>query len=322
MIIIYLHLKSKKVVDEYNLKHKIYNHNLSHLTTSSSKTLIALALDNGQVRFIDISSGSFTHTLKAHHQSNCVCVQWSPTDENILCSAGSDGRIGLWDIRSSKSCLMYLDYERNINSMEKYSKTYSITTKCVAHTGPIISLAFTKDGRNIISLGKDNSLRLWDSSNGINTLVNYGRIPLNSVAAESSIQMSCTDNCDPSYVYVPAGNNLLMFNIMNGDHKQTYKGHFESINCCFYNPQLNEFYTGSKDRNILIWSKEKSKNLDDDSDLKKINSGNTNIGQPKNLHSLLANTGRSINVSSVSANESNRESNERPMDNWSDDDDS
>lgn len=55
---------------------------------NNSKTLIALALDNGQVRFIDLNSGSYTHTLKAHAHGYCVCVQWSPYDTNILASAG------------------------------------------------------------------------------------------------------------------------------------------------------------------------------------------------------------------------------------------
>ena len=62
------------------------------MMSSNANTLIALALDNGQVRFIDLNSGSFTHTLKAHHQSYCVCVQWSPYDLNKLVSAGSDGK--------------------------------------------------------------------------------------------------------------------------------------------------------------------------------------------------------------------------------------
>ena len=50
-----------KVVDEYTLKHKIYNHHISMIMSTCSSTIIALALDNGQVRFIDLNSGSFTH---------------------------------------------------------------------------------------------------------------------------------------------------------------------------------------------------------------------------------------------------------------------
>lgn len=75
------------MVDEYSLRHKIYSHHIS-TAQSSSRTLVALALDNGQVRFVDLNSGACTHTFKAHTHGYCVCVQWSPSDSNILASAG------------------------------------------------------------------------------------------------------------------------------------------------------------------------------------------------------------------------------------------
>lgn len=79
---------------------------------------------------------------------------------------------------------------------------------------------------------------------------------MNSAVAEACLQIACTDKCMPNYVFVPSCNNLNMYNIYQGDLKQTYKGHFESLNCCIYNKHLNEIYTGSKDRNLLIWSPE------------------------------------------------------------------
>ena len=77
-----------KVVDEYDLTVKIYSHHMSLAMATDAKNLVALALKNGQIRFIDLNSGSFTHTIKAHPNSYCVCVQWSPYDSNILSSAG------------------------------------------------------------------------------------------------------------------------------------------------------------------------------------------------------------------------------------------
>ena len=44
-----------KVVDEYNLRHKIFNHHISLLMSTNSKTSIALALDNGHIRLVDIN---------------------------------------------------------------------------------------------------------------------------------------------------------------------------------------------------------------------------------------------------------------------------
>lgn len=56
--------------------------------SSNSRSLIALALDNGQIRFVDLISGSCTHTLKAHTHGYCVAVRWSPYNSNFLVSAG------------------------------------------------------------------------------------------------------------------------------------------------------------------------------------------------------------------------------------------
>lgn len=84
-----------------------------------------------------------------------------------------------------------------------------------------------------------------------------------------------------------------MYNIFDGTLKQTYKGHFESINCCSYNPILNEIYTGSKDRNILLWSVEKQETL-----------------SIKPMNSFTSNNNPFLNTN-----------NKRPRDNWSDEED-
>jgi DNA excision repair protein ERCC-8 len=164
----------------------------------------------------------------------------------------------IWDIRSSRSSLYYLDYERTKLKQKNKSNACSFATnsKAVAHTGSIIGLSYTSDGHHLMTLGKDNAFRLWDSHSGLNTQVNYGRVSLGSANAETCLQLSCTEYCNPNYVFVPCGNNLLMYNILEGELRQTFKGHFDSINCCFYNSAQAEIYTGSKDRNILIWSSE------------------------------------------------------------------
>ncbi len=149
-------------------------------------SVIAVGLDNGQVRLIDINSGSYTHTLKAHVNGYCNSVQWSPIDKNILVSGGSDGRIAVWDIRSSKSCLLNFDFEKTLNnSSKKPNKSTFSGTKAIAHHGSILGLTHTQDGQHLISFGKDNQLRLWNTTLGINTLTNYGKVPSSLASAES-----------------------------------------------------------------------------------------------------------------------------------------
>lgn len=142
-------------------------------------------------------------------------------------------------------------------------------------------------------------MRLWNANNGLNTLVNYGKISLNSAVAETCVQMACTEMCSSNNVLVPSGSNLMMFDIMSGDLKNTLKAHFDSINCSIYNSALKEIYTGSKDKNILIWRSENDK--------EKIY---PNISSKNNqsLFSLLSNLGRT----ETSSSQVNRDS-------WSDD---
>lgn len=207
-----------------------------------------------------------------------------------------DGRIGLWDMRSSKSCLMYLDSER---SNSKTNISSSLSRSATAHSGAIVSLTYTPDYNHILSLGKDNKLRLWDASNGRNTLVNYGRVPLSTGqnhTTETCIQMSCSDES----AFVPSGAHLLMFGIYDGVSRKTLKGHFEPVTCCVYNSVLNEVYTGSRDRNILIWDTQKDLKLGEDE--KKAETSSAGV------YSVLSSTGRSTAAATATS-----------QDNWSDD---
>jgi DNA excision repair protein ERCC-8 len=281
------------------LKQKIYSHNISSVGNCSN--LVSLGLDNGQIRFIDLNSGSFTHTIKAHPSNQCLCVEWSPNRENVVASAGSDGRIALWDIRTAKSCMMYLNFEKTTINKTPPSTSY----KSLAHSDSVIGLKFTQDGQNLISLGKDNKIRLWDAYSGLNKLVNFGKVLVDDAVSQSRVQISCTETCFPNYLFVPSGNNLLKFNILSGELKQIYKGHFELINSVCYNSALNEAYTGSRDHNILIWSCDNKK-----AHLEKSNEPSSKRFKANNsfpsAHSILSGARR------------NKESTNQ--DNWSDDD--
>lgn len=174
---------------------------------------------------------------------------------------------------------MYLDSER---TSEKSSSSSSTWRSPTAHSGSIVSLAYTPDSNHIISLGKDNQLRLWDAVSGRNTLVNYGRIALSSAlnpTTETSIQLACSTDSD--LVFVPSASNLLMLGMFDGESKRVLKGHFEPLTCCVYNSASNEVYTGSRDRNILIW--DTVKNEDNE---KRKNFGTSSV------HAVLSSTGR------------------------------
>lgn len=154
---------------------------------------------------------------------------------------------------------MHLDADKSVSLRSKQRKATfsgeSKTSKYTAHAGSVIGLAFTRDGRNLISYGTDDRVRLWDAESGLNTLVNYGRVDADT--SDVCVQMACTDaSCLRDFLFVPSENVLLMYDIYSGEEIRKLRGHFETINCCQFNAATNEVYTGSKDRNLLIWSPE------------------------------------------------------------------
>ena len=77
-----------EVIDQYKCANTILSHHMSPLVSSSDKCLIAAGLDNGNICFADINTGSFIHTIKAHGGASTISVQWSNSTENIIASGG------------------------------------------------------------------------------------------------------------------------------------------------------------------------------------------------------------------------------------------
>jgi DNA excision repair protein ERCC-8 len=98
-------------------------------------------------------------------------------------------------------------------------------------------------------------MRLWNVFKGLNTNVNFGKISVGNIIDKVSLQLSTTEFGDyQDYVFLPSNRNASIFHAFSGTLEKSMKGHFDTINCCLYNPILNEMYSGSKDKNLLIWS--------------------------------------------------------------------
>ncbi|KAG8390963.1 hypothetical protein BUALT_Bualt01G0138100 [Buddleja alternifolia] len=95
----------------------------------------------------------------------------------------------------------------------------------------------------------DSRLRLWDIESGCNTLVNFETTRLQS---SKGIQMAVSQ--DSSLAFVPCMSAVKAFDVWSGQTKWTLRGHYENVNCCWYNTLDQELYTGGNDRQILVWS--------------------------------------------------------------------
>jgi DNA excision repair protein ERCC-8 len=113
----------------------------------------------------------------------------SPTSEFMIATGSVDQTIRFWDIRRGAGPLLILDQHNNdtssLLSIPPSSSSSSSPMGSVvrdghrstglvsSHNGAITHMAFTPDGRTLLSSGTDRRLRSWDTLSGRNTLVNF-----------------------------------------------------------------------------------------------------------------------------------------------------
>ncbi|XP_029648446.1 DNA excision repair protein ERCC-8 [Octopus sinensis] len=229
------------VADHYEFKGIIYCHHLSSVAQQHS--LIAVGYTGSSLKLIDMKSGSATHSLRGH-QKPVQCVQWSPKDEFILASGSTDGQVLLWDIRRAKGSLMKMD------QFNGEGLSNSKDTHVFAHDGHVNGLQFTTDGLLLVTLGTDQCIRLWSTASGRNTLVNYGKI---NNMSRRCVKISVSHNGSPDVIFIPEGSDINIYNIFSGSKIDVLRGHYNQVNCCKFQRNYQELYSGGNDRNILIW---------------------------------------------------------------------
>ncbi|XP_044917004.1 DNA excision repair protein ERCC-8 isoform X4 [Felis catus] len=229
-----------ETADIFNFEETVYSHHMSPVATKHC--LVAVGTRGPKVQLCDLKSGSCSHILQGHRQE-ILAVSWSPRCEYILATASADSRVKLWDVRRASGCLFTLDQHNG-------KKSQAVESANTAHNGKVNGLCFTSDGLHLLTVGTDNRMRLWNSSNGENTLVNYGKVCNDS---RKALKFTVSDGCSSEFVFVPYGSTIAVYTIYSGEQITMLKGHYKSVDCCVFQSHFQELYSGSRDCNILAW---------------------------------------------------------------------
>lgn len=113
---------------------------------------LASSSNDTTIRIWDVSSGNCLSVLQGH-TSGVRCLQYSP-DGQQLASGCRDGSIRLWSVHLSH---------------DQYSKPSFINSSAKllhGHADCVWDIAFSPDGRILVSGGRDSTLRLWGVEDG------------------------------------------------------------------------------------------------------------------------------------------------------------
>jgi DNA excision repair protein ERCC-8 len=194
----------------------VYSHSVSLI---ASHLLVACATQLPAIRLVDLRSGAAAHAL-AGHVGAVLDVAWSPTEEHVLASAGTDGTLRLWDVRRSAGQLGALDMEDSIGVLgyDGHGTGARHNGRGKAHAAAVNGLVWTQDGRHLVSTGHDDRIRVWDIVRGANTLANFGRYVKNHTLARVRPCLVPINFTEPGrdVLLFPSEREILMAEVFDG----------------------------------------------------------------------------------------------------------
>lgn len=198
----------------FDLNSVVYSHVLSPI---ADHLLVACATQHPAVRLVDLRSGASAHSL-AGHQGAVLSVAWSPSNENILASGGSDGTVRLWDIRRSAGSLGVLDMDDSVGvgGEDGRGKNARSQNHGKAHIGACNGVVWTEDGRHLVTAGHDERVRVWDVGIGANALSHFGPIIKNNHLSTLLPLLAPRHVSGSQVMLYPNEKEILMFDLFEG----------------------------------------------------------------------------------------------------------
>jgi eukaryotic-like serine/threonine-protein kinase len=121
----------------------------------------------------------------------------------------------------------------------------------LGHTGPVSSVAFSPDGKRIVTGSHDGTAKVWDAEQGQEVLTLKGHTSLvNSVAFSPDGKRIVTGSWDRT---------ARVWDAEQGREVLTLKGHTGQVTSVAFSPDGKRIVTGSDDKTAKVWDLDKGR---------------------------------------------------------------
>lgn len=219
---------------------------------------------DGMVRIWEVETGELYDELEGH--TGCVkSASFSP-DGRYIVSASYDNTVRIWDTEKEQPMERILDlktyfcYSASIRPDGKYiaaslaniikiwdAKTGQLVKNLKGHTEDVYSVAFSPDGRYIVSTSLDTTVRIWEAKTG----KQVGSLKGNTEDIE-------TASFSPDGKYIVSASEDETVRIWDAKTGQQVgeplSGHTRRVNSASFSPDGRYIVSASDDNTVRIWN--------------------------------------------------------------------
>ncbi|KAL3664887.1 hypothetical protein V7S43_010065 [Phytophthora oleae] len=154
------------------------------------------------------------------------------------------------------------DHHARLKHKEKRNDPHAAASSslAVAHLAGVTSVAYTPDGRFLLSNGLDEKLRLWDSTSGEHQFMNYERVQRTQPRAARNVQMAVVQEAgawESTMVFIPNGceGTVSSYRVFgdSGAPCGSATAHYQQVSACVYRKSTRELYSAGEDGLIMKW---------------------------------------------------------------------